>query len=601
LTTRDQRWLSTIGRLKAGVAVAQAQSELDQIASRLEQNYPDTNRNRGVLVTKLRERIFGELRLTLWILFGAVGFILLIACANVANLQLQRAAGRTPEMAVRLALGATSRRIVLQLLTESLMLSLAGGVLGVFFALWSIRFLIKLAPVTLPSFVKLNVDFRVLGFSLAISVLTGVVFGLVPALQATSTTLNDTLKAGGRNGSSGGRRNRILSTLVVSEIALALTLLIGAGLMIRSLQHRQAVDPGFQSDRLLTMRASVPIGQYKTAQIVSLTQQLRGRMQAVPGVQSVSVSSDLPLSGSTSAGPFEVEGIPWSPSNEIRMFRHRVTPGFFSTLGIPLLKGRDFNDADTDQVPNVVVISESMAEHFWPNQDPIGKRFREDSHGQTTPEPWLSVIGVVGEVKHRGLPNNPNSDPDVYFPWSQIPARELNLAIRSSVDPNALVNAVRNALHELDPNLPVYSVGTMADRVVEQSKPSRFSAWILGIFGALAVVFAAVGIYSVMSYAVEQRSREIGIRMALGARRLDVLRMVITQGMRLALLGVFLGLGASLALSQFMKQLLFGLAPIDPMTYGLIAAMLTIVVLIACLLPARRATRVDPMLALRCD
>ena len=599
---RDQRWLSTVARLKPGVTLAQAQTEMDVITSRLEQAYPDSNSNRGARVTLLHERFFGELQLTLWILLGAVGCVLLVACANVANLQLQRAAGRASEMAIRLALGATPRRLLRQLLTESLLLALTGGALGVLLAWWSVGFLIKLSPVTFPSFVNLTLDAPVLGFSLLISVLTGAMFGLAPALQAARPALTETLKAGGRNVSGALGRNRLLSSLVVSEIALALTLLVGAGLMMRSLQRLQAVDPGFNSERLLTMQVSLPAQRYRLDQMAAFSQQLHERLQALPGAQSVALASDLPLSGSTSAGPIELEGQPaTSADDEIRMYRHRVTPGFFSTLGIPLIKGRDFTSGDHAQAPGVVIISEAMARRYWPDEDPIGKRLREDSHGSPTPGPWMSIIGVAGEVKYRGLPQNPNTDPDVYYSLPQWPRADLFLAVRTDVETDSLVAAVRAELQKLDPNLPAYGVTTMAEQVANQTRQSRFSTWLLGIFGTLALALAAVGIYSVMGYAVEQRAREIGIRLALGAGAGDVLKMVLGQGMRLALLGVGLGLSVALGLTQLMKRLLFGVVAADPLTYAAIALLLTLVALLACYIPARRASRVDPMVALRSE
>jgi putative ABC transport system permease protein len=600
LQQRNQRWLSTIARLKPGVTLAQAQAEMDAIMRPLEQAYPNSNRNRGARVTPLHEQFFGGLQLTLWILLGAVGCVLLVACANVANLQLQRAAGRAPEMAVRLALGAPPGRLIRQLLTESLLLAVIGSAFGILIALWSVDFLVKLSPVTFPNFVKLSIDARVLGFSLLISVLTGALSGLAPALHAVRPVLNETLKAGGRNASVGLGRNRLLGSMVVSEIALALTLLIGAGLMIRSLQRLQAVDPGFDVERLLTMRVSLPSQWYPQDRIIAFSQQLRERLQSLPGAQSVTLASDLPLSGSTSAGPIELEGRHEAPAGgEFRMYRHRVTPGFFSTLGIPLIKGRDFTADDHPQAPGIVIISESMARRYWPNEDPIGKRLREDSRGAPIPAPWLSIVGVVGEVKYRGLPQNPNADPDVYFPLPQRPIGNLFLAVRTGVDPNSLIAAVRGVLQKLDPNLPAYEVTTMAERVADQTTRSRFSAWLLSVFGALALALAAIGIYSVMAYAVEQRSREIGVRVAMGARASDVLKMVIGQGMRLALAGVALGLGAALALTQLMKRLLFGVGAADPLTYGAIALLLTLVALLACWIPARRATKVDPMVVLR--
>jgi predicted permease len=600
LQEREQRWHSIIGRLKPAVTLAQARAEMEAITSRLEQEYPNSNSNRGAGITLLHERYFGNLQLTLWVLLGAVGCVLLVACANVANLQLQQAAGRASEIAVRLALGATPRRLVQQLLTESLLLAFIGGGLGVLLAFWSVDFLIKLSPMTFPSFVKLTVDGRVLGFSLLLSMLSGVMFGLAPALQAVKPALNETLKTGGRNSSGGLGRNRLLSALVVSEIALALTLLIGAGLMIRSLQRLQAVDPGFNSEGLLTMQVSLPMQTYQREQVVIFSQQLRERLQAMPGAQSVTVASDLPLCGDTSGGPVELEGQSATPAGgETRMYRHRVTQGFFSALGIPLIKGRDFTDGDQAQAPGVAIISEAMARRYWPNEDPIGKRLREDSRGSATPAPWLTIVGVVGEVKYRGLPHNPNTDPDVYFPLPQAPIRDLYLAVRSNADTGNLVGAVRAELQKLDPSLPVYGVRTMEERLANQTRQSRFSAWVLGIFGAIALVLAAVGIYSVMSYAVEQRSREIGIRVALGAGAGDVLKMVIRQGMKLALLGIVLGLGMALVLTQLMKQLLSGMATVDPPTYTVLASILTVVALLACWIPARRATQVDPIIALR--
>src|SRR5262245_49553913 len=598
LRQRDQRWLSAVARVKPGVTLAQAQTDMDAIMRRLEQAYPDENKNRGARVTPLHDRFFGDLQLTLWILLGAVGCVLLIACANVANLQLQRAAGRASEMAIRLALGAAPRRLIRQLLTESLLLALIGGALGVLLALWSMDFLVKLSPVTFPSFVKLTLDARVLGFSLLISVLTGAMFGLAPALQAARPVLNENLKAGGWHASGGSGRNRLLGSLVVSEIALSLTLLIGAGLMIRSLQRLQAVDPGFNSERLLTMWVSLPAQRYQRAQMADFSQRLLEGLQSLPGARSVALASDLPLSGSTSAGPIDLEGASAaSVDGEIRMYRHRVTPGFFSTLGIPIIRGRDFTDADHAQAPRAVIISEALARRYWPDEDPIGKRLREAG----SDNPWWSIVGVAADVKYRGLPQNPNADPDVYFPLMQRPNGNINLAIRAGVDPESLAPAVRGVLQKLDPDLPAYGVTTMAEQVANQSTQSRFSAWLLSIFGALALALAAVGIYSVMAYAVEQRSREIGVRVALGARANDVLKMVIGQGMRLALMGVALGLGAALALTQLIKQLLFGVAAADPLIYGALALLLTLVALLACWIPARRATKVDPIIALRCE
>jgi putative ABC transport system permease protein len=598
LQIRDQRWHSTIARLKPSVSLQQAQIEMDTIARRLEQTYPNTNANRGVLVTPLQVQLFGNMQLMLWILLGAVGCVLLVACANVANLLLQRAATRRKETAIRLALGATRGRLMRQLLTESLLLALIGGALGVLIAFWSADFLVALSPISFPSFVKLTLDTRVLCFSLLISVFTGVLFGLAPALQAAKPALNEVLKDSGRGVSGGLGRSRLLGSLVVSEIALALVLLVGAGLMIRSLQRLQAVDPGFDSERLLTMRFSLPPQKYPREQIGGFNQQLRERLRALPGVQATALSSDLPLSGGTSAGPIELEGQTAAPADgEIRMYRHRVTPQFFATLGIPLLKGRDFTADDHAQAPKVVIISEALAQRYWPGADPIGKRLREEG----ADNPWFSIVGVAADVKYRGLPQNPNADPDVYFPLLQRPTNNLSLAVRAEADPAGLTAAIRSELQKLDPNLPVYGITTMAQQIARQTTQARFSAWLLGVFGALALVLSAVGIYSVMAYAVEQRTHEVGIRMALGARAGNVLTLVMRQGMRLALMGVALGVSAALALTQLMKGLLFGVAAADPLTYAGIALLLTAVALVACWIPARRATRVDPLTALRCE
>jgi putative ABC transport system permease protein len=601
LQERRRRWHSVIARLKPGVSLQQAQAEMDTITRRLEQTYPDTNANRGALVTPLHEQLFGNMRLMLWILLGAVGCVLLVACANVANLLLQRAATRRKEMAVRLALGATPGRLMRQLLTESLLLALSGGVLGVVIAYWSADFLVALSPISFPSFVKLTLDARVLGFSLLISVLTGVLFGLAPALQAAKPMLNEVLKDSGRGSSGGLGRSRLLGALVVAEIALALVLLVGAGLMIRSLQRLQAVNPGFNSERLLTMRFSLPPQKYPREQIGVFNQQLRERLRALPGVRAAALSSDLPLSGDTSAGSIELEGKTAAPADgEIRMYRHRVTPQFFSTLGIPLLKGRDFTPDDHAQAPGVVIISEALARRYWPGEDPIGKRLRETG----SENPWLSIVGVAADVKYRGLPQNPNADPDVYFPLLQFPLREgginnLSLAVRTEADPTSLTAAIRGELQKLDPNLPVYGITTMAQQVARRTTQSRFSAWLLGVFGALALVLSAVGIYSVMAYAVQQRTHEVGIRLALGARVGDVLRMVVWRGMCLALIGVALGLAAALALTRVMKNLLFNVSATDPATFAGVALLLVGVALVASYIPARHATKIDPLLALR--
>ncbi len=596
LQERDEHWHQAIARLKSGVTVAEAQSEIDAISRQLEQAYTESNANRSARVTLLEERLLGDFRSALLILWGALGFVLAAASANVANLLLVRAMGRQKEIAVRLSLGATRFRLIRQLLTESLLLAVIGGMLGVLLAMWSTDFLLSISPVRFPAFVHIGIDMRVLAFSLAISALTGVIFGLAPAIQASSPNLHETLKDGSRAATESKRAARLRASLVVSEVALAMVLLIGAGLMIRSFERLQALDPGFEGDRLLTMEMSLPRSNYNRAQILAFNQRLLEHLQTLPSVEAVALASDLPLSGSTSAGPIRVEGQPDAPpGSEIRMYRHQVSPGFFATLGIPLVRGRDFTPQDTAQSPDVVIISEDMAERYWPGEDPTGKRIEEIGAGSSP----ATIIGVVGEIKYRGLPRNPDNDPDVYFPLLQLPVRDLSLAVRTNADSARMAAAVREQLQKLDPALPIYNIRAMSEFVADETAETRFSTLLLTLFGAVALLLAAVGIYSVMAYSTRQRTREIGIRCALGAQAGDILGLVIRQGLKPVLVGVALGLAGSLGITRLMTRLLFGVSATDPTTFLAIAALLIIVALVACYLPAHRAAKVDPQVALR--
>jgi putative ABC transport system permease protein len=596
LQDRDEHWHRAIARLKPGVTLAEAESEMEVISRRLEQSYRETNANRGARVTLLREELLGNFRPALLILWGAVFFVLAAACANVANLLLVRAMGRQKEIAVRLSLGATRSRLIQQLLTESLLLALMGGLLGVLLALWSTDFLLSISPVRFPAFVHINIDKQVLAFSLGVSVLTGVIFGLVPAIQSSSLNLHETLKDGGRSATESARAARLRASFVVSEVALAMVLLIGAGLMIRSFERLQAVDPGFESERLLTMEMSLPRSNYNRNQIIAFNQRLLEDLQSLPSVEAVALVTDLPLSGSTSAGPIKVEGQPEAPpGSEIRMYRHGVSPGFFATFGIPLVRGRDFTPQDNAQSSKVVIIGQEMAERYWPGEDPVGKHIAEIGSKNS----WLTIVGVAEEIKYRGLPRNPDNDPDVYYPLLQFPDRDLCVAVRTDTDAATMAAAVREQLQKIDPMLPVHNVRAMSEFVADQKAQSRFSTLLLTLFGAVALLLAAVGIYSVMAYSTRQRTREIGIRMALGAQTSDVLGLTIKRGLKPVIVGVAVGLAGAFAITRLMEKLLFGVSATDPTTFLAIALLLIVVALAACYLPARRAAKVDPQVALR--
>jgi putative ABC transport system permease protein len=590
------RAYSAVARLKPGVTREQAQAEMNTIGSRLEQQNAQLNAGWGVEVVPLREQFVGEIRPALLILLGAVGFVLLIACANVANLLLARAAVRQREIAIRTALGANRWRVIRQLLTESLLLSTLGGVLGLMLAWWGIELLIAFSPPDLLTLEKISINPMVLVFTTAVSFLTGIVFGIAPALEATRTNTSEMLKEGGKGIGGSPRAKRLRAAFVIAEVALSLVLLVGAGLLVKSFMRLQSVNPGFNADNLLTMRVILPTSKYKEeAQKVAFFKEAVGRIQALPGVQSAGAVSFLPFTGLAAATSFKIEGKPEPPAGQRLSTDVRVTDeNYFKAMGIPLVSGRTFNADEEREKRHVVVINETLARKYFPGEDPIGKRLTI-SMGEK-PEP-TEIIGVVGDVKHMSL--DTEMKPMVYWPHPELAYSGMTIVIRTTGDPTQLAAPAQGAIQSIDPNQPVSDVRTMNQLLAESVARARFNTLLLGLFSAVALVLACVGIYGVMSYTVTQRTREIGIRMALGAKRGDVLRMVLGQGMLLAAIGVGLGVAAAFALTRLMASLLFEVSASDPLTFAAVSMLLALVALAACYIPARRATKVDPMTALR--
>ena len=588
---RKAHFLRPIGRLKAGVTLAQAQSDTNRVAAQLEQEYPDSNTGWNLRLVSLREQLIGGSRTMVFILFGAVGFVLLIACANVANLLLVRAAARQKEIALRTALGAGRMRIVRQMLTESLLLSILGGALGALLSVWGVQLLVSLSADSLPRTVKVNIDARVLLFTLLISIATGLLFGLAPAFRTMKVNLIDSLRDGGR-GTEGTLRNRTRSLLVVFESAIAVILLIGAGLLVRSLIALQNVNPGFDANSCLTFRIDLPPKKYQAeGKSANFFEQLETRVKSLPGVQSVGLISELPLSGQPNDLPFNVEGRPAvTPDKAFDADFRIVNQDYFATMHIPLMRGRNFTDQEVRQGGQVTIVSQQLVDTVFPNEDPLGKRL-VTAIGQQA----FQIIGVVGDIRHRSLGERPFDA--MYFPGRDV--GRMNFVVRTQGDPLSLVGAVRKEVQGLDPDQPIASVKKMSDWVDSSVSEPRYRTTLLGMFAALAMILAAMGIYGVMSYSVAQRTHEIGVRMALGARQHDVLKLVVRQGMLLTLVGVALGLIGALALTRVMQSLLFEVTAKDPVTFAVVAALLTAVAFVACFIPARRATKVDPLVALR--
>jgi putative ABC transport system permease protein len=589
---------NVVARLKPNVSQQQGETDLNMVAARLEQQYPASNKGRRVLLTPLHEIVVGNVRQPLLILLGAVGLVLLIACANVANLLLVRSSARQKEMAVRVALGASRSTIIRQLLTESLLLAALGAALGILLAFWGTSFITAQLPDGIPRLQEAQVDAPVLVFTLAVSLLTGLLFGLAPALQASRPNLTEGLKEGERG--SSGRRQRLRSALVVGEIALTLTLLVGAGLLIKSFRRVLEVDPGFKPQNLLTMQVSInkpngPDGQG----VANFFDQLQQNVRNLPGVKSVAVSNGIPF-GSTNFPPFLIEGRPETKEKPSGL-RYHVSPAYFQTMGIGLLKGRLFTAEDTPATPQVIIIDEVLAQRYFPNEDPLGKRLKASAD-----MPGIEIVGVVRHAEPNSLDAQGPAPAQFYFNFNQIPAerlpgyvRRINLLTRTEVEPLSLASAVRAQVAALNKDQAVFNVGTMEQAVAQSVAPRRFSMLLLTVFAIVALALASLGIYGLMSYAVAQRTREIGVRMALGAQVNDVLKLVVGQGMKLAFAGVALGLVASVALTRTIKNLLFGVSATDPVTFAALALLLIAVALLACFVPARRAAKVNPMIALR--
>jgi predicted permease len=596
---RDSHGLTVIGRMKPGVTLAQAQEEMNGIAARL---YPLHYTHTGfeVKVVSLHGDLVKKMRPALLVLLAAVGFVLLIACANVANLLLGRAAAREKEVAIRAAMGAGRMRLLRQLLTESLMLSLLGGAVGLGLAVWGVEALLALSPADLPRIDEVSINVRVLAFTFAVAVLTGVLFGLIPALKASRINLTQSLKEGSRS-VAGGASQRLRGLIVVAEIALSLVLLVGAGLLMRSFSRLTQVDPGFDAHNVLTMKMTVPRSKYKDgAATASFYRQLIERIQALPGVESAAAISHLPLSGDYWGGTLTFEGVTANAERanlaSFEVDQRVITPDYFTTMRTALLEGRFFTTQDVRGKPYVAIIDETLARRLWPNASPLGHRVTFGRFPDK-PETWIEIVGVVRHIRHHRLEAEVREQ--VYYPHAVASFSGMTLAIRTASDPLNMVGAVSDAVRSLDRDQPVYRIRTMSELVAGALAPARFTLLLLLIFAGVAAVLAVVGIYGVMSHAVAQRTHEIGVRMALGAQVSDVLKMIVSQGLRLVAVGIAAGLLGAFLLTRLMVSLLYDVSATDSTTFVVISAMLAGVALGACFVPARRAAKVDPMVALR--
>ncbi len=599
---RDTNYLSVIARLKESVTPGQASAQMNLLARQIAQQHPELNTGDQLELISLTEATVGEIRPVLWILSGAVGFVLLICCANVANLLLARAAQRQKEIAIRSAIGATRTQLVRQLLIESLLLALLGGALGCVLGGWGIDLLLALKPENLPRFEQVRLAWPVFLFTAGISLATGFFFGLAPALQATNPRLNETLKEGDRGGTSGPARHRVRDLLVIAEVALSLLLLVGAGLLIRSFVRLRAVDPGFRPEHVLTVSIPLPASRYPDpAQQARFFQRLLKRVRELPGVRSAGAVTDVPLFGGSSTG-FDVEGRPLARPTERPMTDFRgASPDYFQTMGIDLVAGRTFTPDDKAGAPPVAVINQTLARRFFGKENPIGKRI-----GLSRPTDWREIVGVVRDVRNYGLAEEVR--PEVYLPYLQNSpdylagsASWMVMVVRTESDPLGYLAAIKGALHKIDPDQPVASIRPMTAYVAQSVAERRFNMLLLAVFAGLALVLATVGIYGVISYSVAQRQREVGIRMALGAPTANVLGLIVRQGMRPVLVGLLAGILAAAAMTRFMRSLLFQVSAIDPLVFGAVALVLALVAVIACFFPARRAARLDPLIALRAE
>ncbi len=585
-----------IGRLKPGITLEQARAQMDTIALRLQREYSNTNSGTGATLTELREDLTGEVRPVVLILFAAVGFLLLICCMNVANLLLARAASRTREIAIRTAIGATRMRLFSQLLTESLLLSALGGGLGLLIGWWGTSAFAALLPAGLRRVAEISIDARVFGFTLAISLLAGMIFGLAPALHSLRLDLNTGLREGGKTYGFFSTHELFRNVLVISEIALSLVLLTGAGLMIRSFASAMNVNLGLEPKNVLTMQVSLPDAKYHDdAQARTFFDQLSERLKGIPGVEASGFITPLPLSGEGFQDAVLREGLPQPlPGQFPTSDFHITSPGYFQAMGVQLLEGRDFTSADDQNSPPVAIISRSMARKYWPETDPLGKRFQKGGHGKIT---MLTVVGIAADTKQYGPAAKTLTE--YYLPYRQNPQQRFTLVVRTKSDPLAMQSAVRDQVQALDKDQPVYAVQTMQQIVDNSLSPRRTNTQLLAGFAALALLLAAVGIYGVMAYFVTQRTNEIGVRVALGAQKRDILKLIVGKGTILTLSGAAIGIAASFAATRFLQSLLFGVSATDPLTFFVVPLLLCGVALAACYIPARRAMRVEPMIALR--
>ncbi|MCI0660950.1 MAG: ABC transporter permease [Acidobacteria bacterium] len=594
---RGASYIEVLGKLRSGAALARAEADMQTIASSLERQHIELNAGKNVSLISAREYLVGNLDYTLLILFGAVGFVLLIACANVANLQLARASVRERETAIRAALGASRRRIIRQLLTESLVFSISGGLIGLLISVWCTDLILKFVPTDIPRIKEVGLDLTVIAFSFGLSLLTGALFGLVPALQSSLVDLNESLKEGGRSATGGQRRNRFRSLLIVLEVALSLVLLIGAGLLIKSFQQMRHTNPGFNSRNVLTASITLPSERYpQDGQQLEFYQQAIERISNIPDVEAAGAIMPLPYSNNGITTSFTIDGLPEPELGaKPRAGGRIITPGYIRAMGIPLIKGRLFTDHDDAAAPKVLLINESLARRYFPGQDPIGRRLKlglNSINGE--------IVGVVGDVRGHAL--NREALPECYVPYAHITIDSMSIIARAKTgDPMNLAASIRTAVREIDKDLPVFQLRSMESRVSDSLTRERFSMTLLSVLAALALVLAVAGIFSIMSFLVAQRSHEIGIRTALGAQRLDVFKLVLGQGMRLTLIGMLIGLFLSFALTRLIKEFLYQVDAVDPLTYVVVSLILAGAALVACWMPARRATRLDPLSALRCE
>ena len=600
--SRGAWYLSILARLRPGATVEHAVTEIAAIGRRLEAEFPATNLNVKMTAQGLHSYVTGDIKPKLLVLLAAVGFVLLIACANVANLLLARAAARESEIAVRAALGAGRGRLVRQLLTESVVLAIGGGLLGLLLAVLGTKLLLSLQPAGIPRLDVVRVDGAVIAFTACVAIATGVLFGIIPAFQATRGDLVSSLKEGGKGALAGRRAGRMREGLVVAEIALAVMLLAGAGLLMRSFARLQSVNPGFRASQSLTFRTALPAAAYRgEPERASFYQQALERVTRLPGVTSAGAISALPLSGSSFGFTFTIEGDPPPrPGEEPGMQTRVVTPDFFKSMGVPLLRGRGFTAADNAAAPQVVLLSEAAVTRYFPSTNPIGRRITLGwGRGPGRPRNGGEVVGIVGSVKQFGL--DEAEQPEIYIPHAQTPMAGMTFVVHTAVEPTTLADAVRREVRALDPSLPVTALEPLETVVARSISQPRFYMLVLGIFAAVALVLASIGIFGVVSYAVSQRTREMGIRIALGASRERVLGMVLGNAMRVAVIGVVVGLISAIILSRTLASLLFDLSPTDPITYAAVGVGLSLVALLASYLPAWRATRVDPVVALRAE